>query len=220
MRFWFPPVVSSYGVDIDRLFLVILAITGAVFFAVEGTLLWLLIRYRHREGRRATYVHGHLMAEIIWTTIPALILVWLAISSQRLWAQIQRQPPVWHMEVEVKAEQFAWNIRYAGPDGRLNTADDITTINQLHIPVGEVVLVHLKSKDVIHSFFLPQLRLKRDAVPGITSHVWLQATSTGHYEIVCAQLCGLGHYRMRGFLTIESPEAFHAWLAQQRAEQG
>ncbi|MBI3323965.1 MAG: cytochrome c oxidase subunit II [Candidatus Omnitrophica bacterium] len=218
-RFWFPPAVSSYGVQIDRLFVIILWITGAIFVVVEGALLWFLIRYHHRANASAAYVHGNHRAELIWTIIPALIVGGLTCSSQKVWSQIQGTPPPHQLEIEVKAEQFAWNIRYAGPDGRLGSADDVETINQLHIPVGQVVLVHLKSKDVIHSFFLPQFRIKRDAVPGITGRIWIEATKTGQFEIACAELCGLGHYRMRGFLTIESPEAFQAWLAQAQREQ-
>ncbi len=219
LRLWFPENVSTYGAQIDRLFTIILWITGSIFALVEGALVWFLIRYRHRPGQRATYLHGNRLAELIWTVIPAGIVIWLAFSSQRVWSYIQGPPPPHQLEVEVNAEQFAWNIRYPGPDGTLHTADDLETINQLHIPVGEVVLVQLTSKDVIHSFFLPQFRLKRDTVPGIIGRVWLEATKTGAFEIVCAELCGLGHYRMRGFLTIESPEAFHAWLDQLRSEQ-
>jgi len=219
MQWWFPESVSTYGPQIDRLFLLILWITGAIFFLVEGTLLFFLMRYRSRPGRAATYLHGSAVAEVIWTVIPAGIVIWLAFGSQRVWSQIQGPPPAHQLELEVKAEQFAWNVRYPGPDGKLNTSDDLETINQLHLPVGQVVLIQLKSKDVIHSFFVPQFRLKRDAVPGFTGRVWVQATKTGQYEIVCAELCGNGHYRMRGFLTIDTPEAFQAWLAKERAEQ-
>lgn len=218
-RFWFPPAVSSYGAQVDRLFLIVLAITGAVFFLVEGALLWFLIRYRRRDGSKAAYIHGSTRAELIWTVIPALIVLYLAVASQRVWAHIQGPPPPHQLELEVQGEQFAWNVRYAGPDGALHTADDLETINQLHLPVGQVVLINLASKDVIHSFFLPQFRIKRDAVPGMTSRIWVQATVTGNFEIVCAELCGLGHYRMRGFVTIETPEEFRAWLAQVQQEQ-
>ncbi len=219
VRFWFPETVSTYGVQIDRLFTVILWITGVVFVLVEGALLWFLIRYRQRPGKPAAYLHGNTVAEVIWTVIPSVIVLFLAWSSQRVWSYVQGPPPPHQLEVEVTAEQFVWNIRYPGADGQFDTPDDITTINQLHLPVGQVVVVRLKSKDVIHSFFLPQFRLKRDTVPGFTGRVWLQATKTGHFEIVCAELCGLGHYRMRGFLTIEPLEAFQAWLAQVNAEQ-
>ena len=220
LKFWFPEAASSYAPQIDRLFTIILWITGSIFVLVEGALLWFLIRYRHRRQSSAAYVHGNTTAEIIWTTLPACIVIYLAFASQRVWSHIQGPPPPHQLEVEIKAEQFAWNVRYAGPDGRLNSEDDLETINQLHLPVGQVVLLHLKSKDVIHSFFVPQFRLKRDAVPGLTSRVWLQATKTGQFEIMCAELCGLGHYRMRGYLTIESPEAFETWLQHTQAEQG
>ena len=219
MSWWFPEPVSTYGLQIDRLFTLILWVTGAIFVLVEGALLWFLIRYRARPGRPAAYVHGNTRAEFIWTVIPALIVCYLAFASQKVWSHVQGPPPPHQLEVEVKAEQFAWNVRYAGADGQLYTDDDLETINQLHLPVNQVVLVHLNSKDVIHSFFLPQFRLKRDTVPGLTSRVWLQATKTGNFEIVCAELCGLGHYRMRGFLTVEEPAAFEAWLAQTNAEQ-
>jgi cytochrome c oxidase subunit 2 len=92
--------------------------------------------------------------------------------------------------------------------------DDITTINQLHIPVNKPVIAYLSSKDVIHSFFLPVMRVKQDTIPGQETKVWFEAAKTGKFEIACAQLCGLGHYRMRGFFTIHTQEDFDAWLSQ------
>ena len=213
VRVWLPEGITTTAPEIDRLFYLILGITGVTFILVQATLLVFLFVYRHRPGRPAGYTHGNNVIEIIWTVIPALILVFLALRSQRVWSQIRGAPPPPDLEVEITAEQFAWNIRYAGLDEKLNTADDVTTINQLHLPVRRTVLLHLKSKDVIHSFFVPQFRMKQDAVPGITTRLWLSATKTGNFEIACAELCGLGHYRMRGFLTIESIENFHTWLA-------
>ena len=219
VRVWLPEGITTTAPLIDRLFYLILWITVAVFIGVQATLLTFLVRYRRRPGHLAHYTHGNNLVEMIWTIIPSLILLFLATYSQRVWSKIRGTPPPTNLQIEITAEQFAWNIRYTGPDGQLNTADDITTINQLHLPVNHTVLIHLKSKDVIHSFFVPQFRMKLDAVPGLTGRLWLSATKTGNYEIACAELCGLGHYRMRGFLTIESPEAFQAWLAQMRAEQ-
>jgi cytochrome c oxidase subunit 2 len=219
-RVWLPEGISTYAPTIDRLFYVVLAITGVAFVLVQGTLLAFLIRYRHRPGRSAAYTHGNVLVEIVWTVIPALILVGLTVQSQRVWAQVRGTPPPHDVEVEITAEQFAWNIRYAGADGRFDTADDVATINQLHLPAARTALIHLKSKDVIHSFFVPQFRVKQDAVPGLTGRLWVQAVKTGQFDIACAELCGLGHYRMRGFLTVESPAAFEAWLAQTLAEQG
>ena len=214
-RIWLPESASTVAPEIDRIFFIVLAITGAVFFFVQITLAWFLIRYRRRPGIPAGYTQGNTVAEIVWTIIPALILVWLAFHSQRVWAMIHRLPDAPDLEVEITAEQFAWNIRYAGPDQVLHTPDDITTINQLHLPVQRTALIHLKSKDVIHSFFVPQFRMKRDAVPGMTGRLWVAPTKAGNFEIVCAELCGLGHYRMRGFLVLEPAEAYEAWLQAQ-----
>src|SRR6266852_3148056 len=212
-----PEGVSSYSGRIDGLFRLILWITGIIFVVVEALLLYFLIRYRHREGQRARYTHGNNRVEVIWTIVPAVICVVLALLSRRVWADIKQRMPEDAMHLEVTAEQFAWNIRYPGPDGKLDTPDDILTLNQLHFPVGTKVVVALHSKDVIHSFFLPEFRVKQDAVPGMTTKVWFDAAHVGNWEIACAELCGLGHYRMKGFLVAESPEDFKKWLAEQAA---
>ena len=215
--FWMrlPEGVSSFSGEIDGIFSLILWITGIIFLVVEALLLFFLLRYRHKEGRRPRYTHGNNRLEVIWTIIPAIICVVLALLSRRVWAEIKQRMPEDAMQIEVTAEQFAWNIRYPGPDGRFGTADDVVTLNQLHFPVGRKVVVNLHSKDVIHSFFLPEFRVKQDAVPGMTTKVWFDAAHVGHWEIACAELCGLGHYRMKGFLTADSPEDFNKWLIEQ-----
>jgi cytochrome c oxidase subunit 2 len=220
LPFWLklPEDVSTYGRQIDGLFYLILWITGIIFIVVESVLLFFLFRYRHREGRPAHYTHGSNRLEVIWTIVPAVICVVLALLSRRSWADIKQHMPKGAMQVEVTAEQFAWNIRYPGPDGNLNTPDDVVTLNQLHFPVGRPLIVTLHSKDVIHSFFLPEFRVKQDAVPGMTTHIWFEATRTGHWEITCAELCGLGHYRMKGFVTVQTAEEFERWLAQTARE--
>jgi cytochrome c oxidase subunit 2 len=218
--FWLhlPESVSTFGGKIDGLFWLITWITGVIFILVEVILVWFLFRYRHREGRKARYTHGNNRLEVIWTIIPAFICVVLALLSRRAWAEIKQSLPSDAMAVEVTAEQFAWNIRYPGPDGKLNSPDDLTTLNQLHVPVGRPVVVSLRSKDVIHSFFLPEFRVKQDAVPGMTTRIWFEATRVGNWEIACAELCGLGHYRMKGFITVDSPEDFQKWLSEQAAQ--
>ena len=213
-----PEGVSSYSGRIDGLFRLILWITGVIFVIVELLLLLFLFRYRHREGRRATYTHGNNRVEVVWTIVPAVICVVLALLSRRSWAEIKQQMPREALPVEITAEQFAWNIRYPGPDGRFDTADDVVTLNQLHIPVGRAVVVTLRSKDVIHSFFLPEFRVKQDAVPGMSTRIWFDGQRAGHWEIACAELCGLGHYRMKGFITVESQEEFDKFLAEQAAQ--
>ena len=218
--FWLtlPENVSTFGGQIDGLFWLITWITGIIFVLVEVILVFFLFRYRHREGRKARYTHGNNRLEVIWTIIPAVICVVLALLSRRAWAEIKQSMPAGAMAIEVMGEQFAWNIRYPGPDGSLNTPDDLVTLNQMHVPVGRPVVVSLRSKDVIHSFFLPEFRVKQDAVPGMTTRIWFEATRVGNWEIACAELCGLGHYRMKGFITVDSPEDFQKWLAEQTAE--
>jgi cytochrome c oxidase subunit II len=120
---------------------------------------------------------------------------------------------------EITGRQFEWRIRYAGEDGIIGTPDDVQLSNDLHLPVHEEIVLSIKSQDVLHSFFLPNLRVKQDVVPGMKQFVWFQPTKSGVYDIVCAELCGWGHYKMRGRLTVEPREKFDAWLAQQYAEQ-
>jgi cytochrome c oxidase subunit 2 len=121
--------------------------------------------------------------------------------------------------VEVTARQFEWRLRYAGDDKKLGTRDDIFVVNDLHLPVGEEILIDLKSQDVLHSFFLPNMRVKQDAVPGMKIPVWFKAKEVGRYDIVCAELCGWGHYKMKGRITIESRRDYERWLKERYAEQ-
>jgi cytochrome c oxidase subunit 2 len=214
-----PEQASTYAPQIDDMFHLIMWITGVVFVIVEAMLLIFLWKYRHREGRVATYTHGNNRLEVIWTIIPALICVTLALLSRRMWEEIKEHMPQDAIHVQVTGEQFAWNFRYPGADGKFNTPDDLVTLNQLHFPVGKPVIVELTSKDVIHSFFLPEFRVKQDAVPGMKTHIWFEGTKVGHWEIACAELCGLGHYRMKGFVTVDTPEDYQKWMVEQAASQ-
>ncbi len=216
-----PESASTYGPKVDQLFWIILWITGFFFFVVQGCLLLFVLKYRNRPGQKAAYVHGNNWVEIVWTVIPALILLALTIASQKVWAEIRypKYAPLASFQVEILAEQFAWNIRYPGPDGQFGTADDISTINQMHLPVGMPVQINIRSKDVIHSFFVPEFRVKQDAVPGLPTRVWVEATRPGQFEIRCAELCGLGHYRMRGLVTTEPIADFQAWLTETKANE-
>jgi cytochrome c oxidase subunit 2 len=218
--FWMklPDGVSSYSAQMDGMFSLILWITGIIFVIVEVLLVFFLWRFRHREGRQVIYTHGNNRVEVVWTIVPAVICVVLALMSRRLWADVKQSMPAGAMPVGIEAEQFAWNIHYPGPDGHLFTADDIVTLNQLHIPVGRPIVVTLRSKDVIHSFFLPEFRVKQDAVPGMSTRIWFDGNTVGHWEIACAELCGLGHYRMKGFITVEPQEEFDKWLTEQAAQ--
>lgn len=208
--------VSTFGGAIDTMYLVVLIVTGVAFFLVEGVLIYFLIRYRHREGREAQYTHGNRRVELLWTVVPGLLLFGLAVYQYSTWIQVKidRPPEADSVVISVLSNQFEWFATYPGPDGEFETADDIEApINIIHVPVNQSVIIKLGSVDVLHSFFVPALRLKQDAIPGTILPVWFEATQVGEYEIVCAELCGLGHYRMRGFLTVESEADYQAWLA-------
>jgi cytochrome c oxidase subunit 2 len=211
---WLPVDVSTFGREIDSLFYLIYYITGATFILVTFLMILFLVMYRQKEGRRATYSHGNTTLEIVWTIIPAAILVVLSFMSVSTWAKVKRFAPDSDFEIQVTAKQFNWEVVYPGPDGKLGTADDVQFDNDIHVPVNKVVRVHLGSKDVIHSFFLPNLRLRQDAVPGRTILVWFEATKPGKYEIACSQLCGFGHSGMIGWLYVDTPEEYAKWAAE------
>jgi cytochrome c oxidase subunit 2 len=218
-RFWrLPPNVSTYGGEIDSMFHLIAWITIIVFFLVEILLVWFLFRYRGRPGRKAAYTHGNSRMEVLWTTATALIVVFIGIISRGLWLDIKdpRRFPEAGLELTITAKQFEWNVTYPGADNVLGTADDFVRRNQLHVPVDVPVRFTLESEDVIHSFYLPELRLKQDAVPGMQIEGWFEATQAGDYTVGCAELCGLGHYRMKGGLTVHSAADWQQWYTQEQ----
>ncbi len=216
MNWWFPSNASSVGADIDTLFFMILYVTAATFFIVEIGLVVFMIKYRRREGRKAEYIEGSTKAEIIWTAIPAVGAVLLGLVSQPLWVRIKAQVPEGATVYDVTGKQFEWHIRYPGPDGRLETDDDIFKRNEMRVIVNRDYVLQLHAEDVIHSFFVPAFRVKQDAVPGLEhNRAWFRATRTGEFEIACAELCGLGHYRMRARVIVQTAAEFAAWQASQ-----
>jgi len=229
---WLPVDVSDHGHTIDHLFYFILWLTGVVFVATEVALFWFMWRYDGQNTqRKVVFSHGSHSLEIIWTIIPAATLLFIAIYQMNAWAESKIRNPAAGPDgilgtaddmpptLEVTARQFEWRLRYPGKNGRLGDADDIFVVNDLHLPVNEEILVDLKSADVLHSFFLPNLRVKQDAVPGMKIPVWFRATEEGSYDIVCAELCGWGHYKMKGRITIESRAKFDEWLDKKYRDQ-
>src|SRR5207247_8914509 len=160
--------------------------------------LWFAVRYRARPGRKALYTHGSTRAEVIWTAIPAATMVALGLVSNNYWVRIKgrNSVPANAYPIAIHAKQFEWQVDYPGAAGVLGTADDFTVRNQLHVPAGRPVVVRLSSEDVIHSFYVPQFRVRQDVVPGMDIKAWFQATFPGTYELGCSQLCGMGRYRM------------------------
>ena len=219
MSWWLPRQASTFGPSIDGLFIAILVITGIAFVVVEVGLVWFAIKYRARPGQKGFYTHGSTKVEVIWTAIPAVTVVVLGIVSNGAWVAMKgkHSTPADALPVIVRGKQFEWRITHPGPDGQLGTADDVKLRNQLHIPVNRAIAVKLEAEEVIHSFFVPEFRLKQDAVPGMNINAWFQATDTGQYEIGCAELCGMGHYKMRGRVFVHTAEDYQAWVAQQAA---
>ena len=213
---WLPEDVSPYGAEIDSLFYFIYYLTAAAFIIVTALMLIFLFVYRDRgDDRRAAYTHGNTPLEIIWTVIPAMVFIGLGLASTSLWEDIKLVPPDTDTVVKVTGKQFNWEILYPGPDGEFDTADDKQVDNDIRVPAGEPIRVILASRDVIHSFFLPNLRFKQDTVPGREIIGWFQANKPGRYEIPCAELCGFGHSGMVGWLYALAPDEYQAWVDEQ-----
>ena len=179
---WLPEGVSTYAKDIDALWDFIFYLTGAVFIITEGLLIVFLIKYRKREGAKSIYTHGNHTLEMIWTITPAIILGAIAIMQKKAWDDIKKPEnfPKGNDVVHIQtfAKQFEWNFRYAGTDGKWGTDDDITLTNRLVVPVDHPIVMEQTSLDVIHSFFLPNMRLKQDVVPGMQIRVWFEPMKT------------------------------------------
>ena len=214
LDWWLPENVSTYGRDIDWLFHLIYAITGVTFILVSVTMVAFLVIYRDRPGRQARYTHGNTPLEITWTVVPTLILVVLTFLSVPAWSKIKMTSPDTDFVLQVTGKQFNWQVTYPGPDGKFGTADDKTFLDEMHVPVNKVVRVLLRSQDVIHSFFVPQFRMKQDAVPGREIAQWFEVTKPGKYELPCAELCGFGHSGMKGWIYVHAPADYAKWAAE------
>jgi cytochrome c oxidase subunit 2 len=164
-------------------------------------------------------VHGNTFRQYAWILVLGLIVVILDIGidirGEEVWNKVKLHVPAADVQVRVTGKQFNWEVLHPGPDGKFDTQDDRQIDGQLHVPVNKVVHITLTSKDVIHSFFLPHLRLKQDAMPGRDIVVWFEATKPGEYPWPCAELCGTGHTGMVGSLTVHTPETYKAWVAEQ-----
>ena len=230
-KWWLPPDISVHGRTIDHLFYFILYLTGAAFVVTEGALFWFLWRFNSTDNRDPVkFTHGSHALEVVWTILPAATLLFIAIYQMNAWAESKIDKPQMPSTLEVMARQFEWRLRYPYPHPNLSDPQDVEDcklggkkniflVNDLHIPVNEEIVLDLKSADVLHSFFLPNMRVKQDAVPGMKIPVWFRATTTGTYDLACAELCGWGHYKMKGRLTVESRAQFDEWLVKKYQEQ-
>lgn len=218
---WFPKDVSEHGRTIDNLFMFILWLTGIVFVVTELTLFWFMWKYDEKSTKQPVkFSHGSHVLELVWTILPAATLLFIAIYQMEAWAAAKMQPPDMKPLVEVTGRQFNWDFRYPGPDNELYTEDDIVrTDGKLYLPVDEEVLLRITSLDVLHSFFLPNLRMKQDVIPGMEQSMWFKAKETGGYDIVCAELCGWGHYKMKGRVYFLPRDEYELKLEEMRREQ-
>ncbi len=227
-----PLDVSLDGHRSDWLFNVTTVSVSVLFVIMVGILLWTSFIHRDKEGRHAHYEHGVGRKHLVFTAVISSI-IFFGVDGTLLYNSFKDLGEAfWHfpahadhpVEVEVLAQQWAWNFRYAGPDGKFNTADDVVTLNEMHIPIDTPVMIKIRSKDVIHSFYLPNFRTKQDAFPGSTTQLWFEADSkrpdfhVGKFEIGCAQHCGVSHYKMHGDLFIDSKEDYAEWLKTAQAD--
>jgi cytochrome c oxidase subunit 2 len=268
MGWWLPQNVSTFGHQVDYLFYLILAITGFFFILTEAILVYFMFKYAGVPGVRRLPMMSHTeerKLELAWTIVPAGILLYIAVAQISAWEEIKYmsrmpKPDGGTQQLEVSARQFEWRVRYPSPErmaswasnpklaedfGRNPHEDDVWLVNEVHVWKNNKVLVHLTTKDVLHSFYQRELRLKQDAVPGKSIKVWFEATKANTkkygdrwldgdglkentepknpeevWEIACAELCGWGHSKMVGRLYVHETMAdFMEWLKSAQAEQ-
>jgi len=253
-----PEVATAHGAGLDQLIAIVHWMMIVMFIGWGLFFLWLIWRFRAKRNPKADYYglrsHASNYAEIGVAIAEAVLLI---VFSIPLWSQrVDAFPNEDEATiVRVVGEQFLWNAHYPGPDGVFGSgkpelvdaatnplgldpndpagADDVVSVNQVHLPVDRPAIIHLTSKDVIHSFGVPEFRVKQDAIPGLSIPLWFTPTvttaemrqrlkrpDTWTYEIACAQLCGLGHYNMRGYVTVETQAEYEAWLAGMAPQGG
>jgi cytochrome c oxidase subunit 2 len=233
-----PVQASAQAAQLDRITVLVHVLMMVVFAGWSLFFVYVLTRFRRRRQPTADYrgARGH------WSTwsevgVAVVEVLLLAAFSIPAWASRVNPPQADALVVRVTGQQFSWIAHYAGADGEFgrvdaslltpenpagldrrsaHAADDVVSVNEMHLPIGRNVVVQLSARDVIHSFGVPAMRVKQDAIPGMMTPVWFTPTLEGRFDIACSQLCGLGHYRMRGVITVERADAFAAWLASQR----
>ena len=236
---WFPPAITDLGHEIDAQYARTFLITGIVFVAAQLGLAYAIFKFRD-HGQKAIYFEGNNTMEIAWTLATVVLFVGLGLYARNAWAEVHfigAAPGA--LQIEVTGQQFVWNFRYAGPDGKFGrekpelvsastgnpvgldptdpTSKDDIVSPVIVVPADREVELIIRSQDVTHSFYVRELRLKQDAVPGMEIHMHFNAKVPGDYEIACAELCGLGHYRMHSMLTVMPEADFEKWEKDQEA---
>ena len=191
---------------------------------IGGVLFYFIIKYRRKDGVKAQYVTGEEKHQKKWIHIPHNIIlvcdVIILVLAIRVWYNVKQDLPKADEVVRIVGQQWAWHFTHAGKDGQLGTADDIETVDELHVKTNTTYHFLLESKDVLHSFSIPVFRLKQDAIPGRVITGWFRPTKEGVHDFQCAEMCGIGHGIMAARVHIESPENYEKWLATQTPNVG
>jgi cytochrome c oxidase subunit 2 len=213
-----PPSASNFAAQNDQLFILITILVGVWFVAAEAMFFWLIFRFRARPGVPTQYITGKEKALHRWVSWPHFLIlvcdVVIIIAAVQLWVRVKQTLPPADRTIRVVAQQWAWTFTDPGPDKVLDTPDDVRTTDELHLVIHQRYHFLLESKDVLHSFFIPAFRLKQDAIPGRIYTGWFETTRAGSYDLLCAEICGMGHGEMGARVVVEG-EAEHAtWLTQ------
>lgn len=212
---------STYAAEIDNLVLLVGVLVGFWFVLVEVVFFGLIIAFREKPGVKAEYITGEEKHQKRWVGIPhELVLVCdvvIIIAAVRVWVNVKQTFPPAEETVRVIAQQWAWSFVHPGKDGKLDTADDIKTVDELHVKVGTTYHFKLEARDVLHSFSVPVFRIKQDAIPGRVITGWFKATKTGVHDIQCTEICGIGHGLMPGRIVIQTKGEYDSWVAAQSA---
>ena len=207
---------STYAHSIDHLFILIAVVVGFWLIAAEGMMFLLVFKFRAKDGRPTQYITGEEPHLKRWISIPHYLIIVCDIvilaGAITVWYNIKQVMPPADATVRVIGQQWAWSFQQPGPDGVLDTADDIRTVGEMHVVVNTTYHFELMSRDVVHSFAIPAFRLKQDALPGRTITGWFRPNRVGTYDIQCTQMCGIGHALMAGRIVVETPQDHAAWL--------
>lgn len=234
---WFPPPINQHGVAYDAQFMRTLVVVGIIFFLAQMSLGYAIMKFRD-DGGRAGYSHGNNTMEKLWTTATAVLFLGLVLMGAKIWAAVHfDEAPPDAIPIEVMSKQFAFDFRYPGPDGKFGhtdlklvndaagnpfglddkdpaSKDDIVSAS-LKVPLGKPIKLIMHSRDVIHNFFVPELRIKQDIVPGMEIPLHFEADKLGIYEVPCSELCGLGHFQMHTTMQVMSEADFEQWKRDQ-----
>jgi cytochrome c oxidase subunit 2 len=241
-RWWFPKAITEHGPAYDRQFILTIIVVGIAFVTAQMALGYAVWRFRDTGGgERAVYSHGNNRMEIIWTVVTGAVFITLALLGQRVWWNLHMQPaPANAAQVRVLAQQFQWNFHYPGADGLFGRTDprkisdesinyiglddtdpaakDDAVTQTLISPVNRPIELTLSSRDVTHSFWVPPLRFKQDAVPGLDIKVHFTPQKIGQYEIACAELCGQQHYKMRSYMLVLPDDEYNSLITLPQAQ--